>query len=271
MGPEMTALPDLLEDPTPALSALLDGPSGLFVDFDGTISRLAPTPEEAIASPSAVRSIEQLSGKLAVVCVLSGRRALDIRDKVGLSGLLYAGNHGAESIDGDAHSVSPLAQQYHGAIERLLRDLRGLADVDGMIWEHKGSSAAVHYRATPDPDSARRRLESALEETGTRGLQTFWGKMILEIRPAVGLHKGHAIRTVVEERGLKGAVFLGDDSTDVDGMEALAELRSHGQVRGCGVAVVDEGTPPALLDAADYRLDGVDGVEDLLERLSESL
>ena len=90
------------------------------------------------------------------------------------------------------------------------------------------------------------------------GLQTFWGKMILEIRPPVGLHKGHAIRTVVEERGLRGAVFLGDDSTDVDGMEALADLGRRGRVRSCGVAVVDEGTPAALLNAADYRLDGVE-------------
>lgn len=267
----MTALPDLLEDTTPALSALAERPAGLFVDFDGTISRLAPTPDEAIASPRAVRSLERLSGKLAVVCVLSGRRARDIRDKVGLSALLYAGNHGSESIDGDTHSVSPIAQQYADAIESLLQDLRELADAYGMIWEHKGSSAAVHYRATPDPESARRMLASALEEVGASGLQTFWGKMILEIRPAVGLHKGHAMRTIVEERGLKGAVFLGDDSTDVDGMEALADLGHRGQVRGCGVAVVDEGTPPALLDAADYRLDGVSGVEKLLERLCESL
>ena len=169
------------------------------------------------------------------------------------------------------HSVSPLAEQYGSTIERVLRELRALADVDGMIWEHKGSSAAVHYRAAADPESARRRLESALDSVGASGLQTFWGKMILEIRPPVGLHKGYAIATVVEERGLRGAVFLGDDSTDVDGMEALAELRREGRVRGCGVAVVDEGTPAALLDAADYRLDGVDGVEALLERLCEGL
>ena len=96
--------------------------------------------------------------------------------------------------------------------------------------------------------------------------------MILEIRPPVGLHKGHAIRTVVEERGLKGAVFLGDDSTDIDGMEAVARAaKERTRFRGCGVAVVDEGTPAALLDAADYRLDGVGGVERLLERLCEAL
>ena len=267
----MSALRDLLEDPTPALSALTKRPAGLFVDFDGTISRLAPTPDEAIASPSAVRSLERLSRKLDVVCVLSGRRAQDIRDKVGLRELLYVGNHGAESIDGDAHSVSPLAQQHGDAIEGLLRDLRSLADAHGMIWEHKGFSAAVHYRASADPEAARRKLASALDRVGASGLQTFWGKMILEVRPPVGLHKGHAIRTVVEERGLKGAVFLGDDSTDIDGMEALADLGLRGRVRGCGVAVVDEGTPAALLDAADYRLDGVDGVEELLERLCEAL
>ena len=267
----MSALRDLLEDPTPAMSALAERPAGLFVDFDGTISRLAPTPDEAIASPSAVRSLERLSDKLAVVCVLSGRRARDIRDKVGLRELLYAGNHGAESIDGDTHSISPLVQQYRGVIERVLRDLRGLADIDGMIWEHKGYSAAVHYRASADPEAARRRLASALDRVGASGLQTFWGKMILEVRPPVGLHKGHAIGSIVEERGLKGAVFLGDDSTDVDGMEALADLGLRGQVRGCGVAVVDEGTPAALLDAADYRLDGVDGVEELLARLCEAL
>jgi len=267
----MTALPDLLEDPTPALSALAEDPSGLFVDFDGTISRLAPTPGEAIASTRAVESLARLSRRLAVVCVLSGRRARDIRDKVGLSGLLYAGNHGAESIDGDVHWVSPLAEQYGSTIERALGELRGLADVDGMIWEHKGSSAAVHYRATADPESARRRLASALDSVGASGLQTFWGKMILEIRPPAGIHKGDAIRSVVDERGLKGAVFLGDDSTDVDGMEALADLGRLGKVHGCGIAVVDDGMPAALLEAADYRLDGVDGVEALLERLCEAL
>ena len=267
----MRAIRDLLVDPTPALSALAERPAGLFVDFDGTISRLAPTPEGAIASPRAVSSLLHLSSKLDVVCELSGRRARDIRDKVGLRELLYAGNHGAESIDGDMHSTSPLAQQYGGTIERVLGELRGLADVDGMIWEHKGSSAAVHYRAAADPESARRMLASALDRAGASGLQTFWGKMILEIRPPVGLHKGHAIRTVVEERGLKGAVFVGDDSTDVDGMEALADLGRSGRVHGCGVAVVDEGTPAALLEAADYRLDGVDGVETLLEGLCESL
>ena len=267
----MSALRDLLEDPTPAISALAKRPAGLFVDFDGTISRLAPTPNEAIASPSAVRSLAYLSRKLALVCVLSGRRAQDIRDKVGLRELLYIGNHGAESIDGDVHAVSPLAQQHGDSIDRLLRELRRVADAHGMIWEHKGHSAAVHYRAATDPETARRRLASALEGVGASGLQTFWGKMILEIRPPVGLHKGHAIRTVVEERGLRGAVFLGDDSTDIDGMEALADLGRRDRVRGCGVAVVDEGTPAALLDAADYRLDGVGGVEELLERLCESL
>ncbi len=267
----MSELWDLLEDPTPAMSALAERPAGLFVDFDGTISRLAPTPDEAVASPRAVASLDRLSCRLAVVCVLSGRRAQDIRDKVGLRELLYVGNHGADSIEGDVHAVSPLAQQDGGAIESVLRELRGLADVAGMIWEHKGHSAAVHYRAAADPETARRRLASALDRVGASGLQTFWGKMILEIRPPAGLHKGQAIRTVVEERRLKSAVFLGDDSTDVDGMEALADLERRGRIRGCGVAVVDEGTPAALIDAAGYSLDGVGGVEELLERLCEAL
>ena len=156
-------LQDLLEDPGPALSALTQRPAGLFVDFDGTISRLARTPDEAIASPRAARSLGSLSGKVAVICVLSGRRAQDIRDKVGLRDLLYVGTHGAESIDGDVHSISPLAQQHGDAIENLLRELRRLAHVEGMIWEHKESSAAVHYRAAADPETARRRLASALE------------------------------------------------------------------------------------------------------------
>ena len=148
----MPELRDLLEDPDPgAVGGRPSRPAGLFVDFDGTISRLAPTPDEAIASPGAVRSLQHLSSKIAVVCVLSGRRAGDIRDKVGLHEVLYVGNHGAESIDGDAHSVSPLAERHGDAIERLLRELQRLADVDGMIWEHKGSSAAVHFRADGRP------------------------------------------------------------------------------------------------------------------------
>ncbi len=264
--PAGASLPDLLENLDAALSALAERPAGLFVDFDGTISRLAPTPSEAAASVRAVESLGRLAQKLHLVCVLSGRRAQDIRDKVGIPGLLYVGNHGAERIERDARYVSPLAQEHRAAMERVMRALRSLAHVEGMIWERKGFSAAVHYRAAADPASARRRLAEALADTDSLGLQTFWGKMILEIRPPAAPHKGYAIRALVEERNLKGAVFIGDDSTDIDGMKAIADLRAGGQVHAIGAAVVDESTPSALLEMADFRLAGVTGVEEFLER-----
>ncbi|MDP6064604.1 MAG: trehalose-phosphatase [SAR202 cluster bacterium] len=241
---------------------------GLFVDFDGTISHLAPTPDDAVVSPRAANALRGLSGKLALVCAISGRGVSDLRAKVGIDELVYVGNHGGEKYEAESLVVAPGMAEYEKRIVSLLSALRRHVDSPGIIWENKKYSAAVHFRATDHPTIVKSALAEAVSIVDeVDGLQVFWGKMLLEIRIPNGVHKGDALRELVREHRLDAAIFLGDDMTDLDAMETLRDMREHDGLRGISAVVADESTPEVLLSTADYTLNGVSSVEILLDWL----
>ncbi len=174
------------------------GRRALFVDYDGTISRIAPTPDQAMMSSRAARSLEILSRYIELVCIVSGRGVRDLWNKVGVEGIVYVGNHGVEYLnDGDVE-VAPEVAAYRDDVKRVLDHLRAHADAPGLVWDDKYYSASVHYRVAEDTGAARDGLAHALVSApGVDSLEVFWGKMVLEIRPPVGVHKGYAVRKLV--------------------------------------------------------------------------
>ena len=126
----------------------------------------------------------------------------------------------------------------------------------GVVPEHKGISASVHYRTAPDPEAARSAIVSALGEVEDRGLEIGHGRRIVEVRP-IGLgDKGSAARTIVERFGLRGVVVMGDDVTDLDMFGAIHELRGAGRLRAAiiGVGAAAGEVLPALVEASDVVL-----------------
>ena len=240
---------------------------GVILDFDGTISEIAPTPDAAIIHPRAAVALSRIVESCALVAVLSGRAARDVAGRVGIGGVTYVGNHGAESIEDGRLTVlaTPPA-----AIPRILAHLQSATgDMPGIVYEDKRFSASVHFRRAPDPADAERRLRRALDDApnavcGLDELRWFWGRMVLEIRPRAAANKGDAIATLARRHRLDALIFIGDDTTDVDGMRRLPSIDG---VKTIGVAVLSEETPPALLEASDYALNGVGEVADALEAL----
>ena len=248
-----------------ALAELLGKRLGLIVDFDGTLAEIAPTPDQAGISPGCAETLAGLADTLDLVAVVSGRSVADLKSKVGVAGLVYVGNHGAEYQDGEQRYLAPGADEYREQVLAAFERLRSIVTTPGLIWQDKGLSASVHYRLAPDPQNAERALMAALDSvSGVEGLEVFWGKRVLELRSSLGLDKGYAVRKLTRDRGLDAVIVLGDDVTDVDGMRALDELEAGGDLRGLSVAVVHDDSPRALLDAADYRLDGVGEVREFL-------
>ncbi len=244
---------------------------GLIVDFDGTISEIAPTPAEATLSSRAAVSLASLSKRLDLVSVMSGRKVDELIDKVHLDGIVYVGNHGAEYVQDGELTVAPGASEYQDVLDGVYNHIKASVDIEGIVWDYKRFSVAIHIRPTEDPEAAKLALGDALESApGVEQLQTFWGKMLLEIRSPLVLNKGYAVRQLVDERALDGEIFIGDDITDVDAMKAVTELRNEGQVQGFSVAAIHHDSPDAVHEAADYGVDGVTGVEELLEWLDEA-
>ncbi len=263
--------PDLLRHLGQALALVRLPRAGLVVDFDGTISEIAPTPDAAVVHPRCASALAKLSRRLALVSVVSGRAASDIQARVGLDGVLYVGNHGAEYLLDGRLQVEHAALAYRERLLGVLGHLRAAVDTPGLVWQDKVLSASVHYRLAPDAGEARRALEAALKAApGARDLEVFWGKLVLELRAPVGLDKGYAIRKMAREYRLDSVIFLGDDTTDLDAMRAVKALREQGQSAGLAVAVAHRDTSAQLLETADLRLDGVPAVAEFLERLESA-
>ncbi|MCI0439190.1 MAG: trehalose-phosphatase, partial [Chloroflexi bacterium] len=203
---------------------------------------------------------------------VSGRAVKNLRDKVGLDGVVYAGNHGAEYIVDGQHTTAPGAAEYRDKIMRVFDHIKAATSDPGMVWDDKLLSATIHFRLSKDRERARRQLEAALRSApGVGELEVFWGNLVLEIRAPIGLNKGYAVEKLARDYGLDSVMFLGDDTTDVDAMVAVRAMSRQGRIHGVGVVVIHEASPRALIEAADYRLDSVAQVAEFLGWLDSAV
>jgi trehalose-phosphatase len=233
----------------------------ILLDFDGTLAPIVEEPTEAGLSPSMREAISRLAALLPVG-VVSGRDREDVRRRVGLDQLTYAGSHGLDVRFPDGRTVRR-GEDARPALERVRTRLAMLPDdFPGARLEPKALSLAVHYRLV-DPSlvqSLEERVDGALEEEPT--LRRASGKKVFEIRPDVEWDKGRAAIWLADVLAspVDPVVFVGDDVTDEDAFEALA---------GRGLALVVRGEDDTRPSAADYALRGPDEVQTLLYELAE--
>lgn len=266
----MSAIPS--EDWEVVLEALMRSPAGLLTDIDGTISSVAPTPDEARVDPEAAQTLKALVPKLALVAAITGRGTQYASDMVGVSGMVYAGNHGLEDMLDGQITLVPEAIPFVGKVAKVFAEARPQVSSSGVLWEDKGITGSVHYRQAADHEKARDEITRVLAPLASQvGLALHEGRMIVELRPAVNLNKGGAVRRLVQRFSLQGVVFLGDDVTDTDAFRVLHELRAHGDVSAVCVGVLSAETPPAVVDLADVTVSGVPGVVELLKWLDRNL
>ena len=254
-----------------ATDALRAKPAGLLTDFDGTLSPIVNDPSQARLVEGASAPLLALAQQLAVVAIVTGRAPMDARHMIGVPELMIAGNHGTEWLEPGAAEPSPSPDA-----ARLQLLLDGMLDrvprIDGVVIEHKRLSASVHYRKAADPDGVRATVLRALG-TPPPGIELGGGKMIIELRPVGMGNKGTATRTIIDRFGLRGAVVMGDDLTDLDMFAAVAEARGAGRLAGViiGVGGADERVPAEVAQAADVVLPDVAATAELLERLAADL
>lgn len=237
---------------------------GLFSDFDGTLTPIFDDPRNTVLSPAIRDTIGELSTRLELVAMVSGRDVNTLREMIGLTSVTYVGNHGLEEWTPRGERRVYESQISDGLIKEVEKGIE-LSEVAGISLENKGLSVAVHYRNSPDPAMARTELLPMLKHlAAARGLGIREGKMVLEIGTEAGVNKGTAVSRMVRDSRLMGAIVLGDDLTDCDAFDALCDLVRKGTLKGAAIAVVDEETPEAVTRRADFRLTGMGEVEEFL-------
>jgi trehalose 6-phosphate phosphatase len=221
------------------LARLAEDPSAaaLFLDIDGVLAPIVPRPEDARVPDETRNELRRLHRRYGLVACITGRTREDAERVVGVPELVYVGNHGL-----DDEPDAPLWA------ERLTSFL---VDLDWPRIENKGPTASLHYRDRPDQDAARAELEVLAARARAAGFGARFGRKVLEVLPPLEANKGTAVRRLIDTRGIRNALYAGDDTTDLDGFRALDGLDVA--VR---VAVVSHEGPSALYESADLSVDG---------------
>jgi trehalose-phosphatase len=252
----------------PALARLAAAPA-LFVgmDYDGTLAGIVSHPSQATLVDGAQAALARLAAAPGTALgVFTGRTLHDIRQRIALPDLCYAGNHGLEMVWGDRRRDDPEAARRVSALAALAADLGALAAEEPGAWvEPKGLSLSLHVRnVAPERQAAfAERVAHWLDARGGAFAREA-GKAVIEIRPAGVPGKEAAFRLALEwaaDRLGRRPVpaFFGDDAGD----EAALEVARA----AAGLAVAVGERPSA---AATHHLAGPADVAVVLAWLADA-
>src|SRR5258708_39643136 len=103
----------------------LGGPkASLCLDFDGTLAAITPEPSEARLDESVRQALLAIQGTDRItVGIISGRAIDDLQHRVGIEGLVYAGNHGLEILGAGLRFVEPEALATRHELREVVRQL----------------------------------------------------------------------------------------------------------------------------------------------------
>lgn len=242
----------------------------LFSDYDGTLAPIVESPDLA-EMPIGVRELLEILARqpYCTVGIVSGRALADVRRRIGIKGIIYAGNHGLEIEGPGIRFVDPIAEELRPILHLMSKVLtRSMATISGALVENKGLSLSVHYRLAGIREEGHVRSAFDRVVTTARSLgkvKVTNGKKVLEVRPPVEWDKGRAISFLMDSyarrnrKSLALPIFLGDDLTDEDGFEVV-----H-QRDGISVYIGEENTR----SSARYFLRSPHEVRGFLARLLE--
>ncbi len=245
--------------------------AAVLLDIDGTLAPIVRHAADAHVHEATRGLLIAIARRYRVVACVSGRRAATARQIVAIGTIAYVGNHGGELLRPGA--TSAVLDPDVSASAQRVRDFAGSSFGPEhqrlrIRSEDKDAIAAFHWRGAPDEQAAEAAVRDLAALAESEGLTVHWGRKVLEVRPPVAMHKGLGVATILRDQPVSSAVYVGDDTTDLDAFRALRALVQEGALStALCAAVSSEETPPGLVSEADLVVEGTKGVRGLLEAL----
>jgi trehalose 6-phosphate phosphatase len=214
-SPEVAPL-ETLEAPGPE--------HALFLDFDGTLVDIAPTPDSIELPPDLRQLLDALCERHdGAVAIVSGRDVEVLqRHLPDFRGALIGG-HGAQLCLGDGKLVTVEFDQ--DRLTALRNGVRAFTLAErGLRLEEKTTGVVVHFRSHPELEEKVAAFMRGMVE-GDSDFTCQQAKMAYEITPA-NISKGEGMRRLADMPPFAGrpVLFAGDDQTDENGFEYVNEL-----------------------------------------------
>lgn len=231
----------------------------LFLDYDGTLTPIVATPDLAVISEEMRQTVREVANTITT-SIVSGRATDDVRSKVKLDGVFYAGSHGFEIVDPqgnvtineEAQGIRHIIDEVHGKLSQTLQK------VPGALVENVKYTISSHYRLVSEKDfpKVQKAVEDILVEYPV--LRKTEGKKVFEIRPKIDWDKGRAVQWIMKflqyDPDKHIPVYIGDDTTDEDAFRFLKN-------KGFGILVAQDPKP----SQAQYIIQSTDDVKKVLE------
>jgi trehalose 6-phosphate phosphatase len=233
--------------------------NAIFLDIDGTLLDIAPTPLEVKVSDALRATLAALARDFAgAIAFVSGRPIAEMDRLFGPLRLAAVGGHGAEI------RFAPDGKIRRSENAMLDDDLRAeFARIgrigDGVIVEDKGYSLAIHYRLAPQLGGEIMKAVTAVcKDDRCDALEILPGKAVVEIKPG-GYDKGTGLREMMSVPPFTGRkpIFVGDDVTDNAAFAVLQDFAGTGFSVG------------GVVPGTSFNFDGPQDVRGWLRHLSE--
>lgn len=198
----------------------------VLLDFDGTLTPIVDRPCDAHLDAATRETLLALTRRPHTsVAVLSGRGLMDVRSRVGIDGLIYAGNHGLEIKGSNIFFIQTATGDTQAKLQELACSLANqLKRVPGAFVEDKGLTLSVHYRnVAPALLEVVHNVVADAVRADRRLFRLTMGHRVMEIRPNINWNKGMASLWIRNHFGIHDTlpIYLGDDETDEDAFEVL--------------------------------------------------
>lgn len=241
----------------------------LFLDYDGTLSEFAPTPDFVTPDAELIELFKRLADCSATIriVVVTGRSLRQIEKLLPVAGIRLAATYGVEvkAVDGstsyrlDFPTNRPVLDNLKPQWQVLIQDK------PGFFLEDKGWSLALHARYADKAiaqEVIRCAREAAEGATGRNTFRLLTGDRFLEIAPAVA-DKGQTVAVLLDQTPWPGAeiYYFGDDERDE---EAFKVIKDYG-----GKAVLVSAKPRPTY--ADERIESPRLLREWLTRLVDAL
>ena len=185
-----------------------------FLDFDGTLVRIAPMPDAVCMEDGTRQVLRKLATHRNVtVAVVSGRQRAELRHYIGIDKVKYMGLYGWESSGKKRVPFSVRVTLARTLVELLTE----LSAYPGVWIEPKRNTFSVHLKGTSGETQRRvreilKKRVALLRDT----LQMMTNLRDVEVAPLSIGDKGAAVRKFLDEPAMRGAlpIYFGDDLSD---------------------------------------------------------
>lgn len=193
----------------------------IFLDFDGTLVRIAPLPSGVHMDPKTRDVLQRLArNRKVTIALISGRQRAELQQLIKIRKIKYMGLYGWENRGNQRVPFE--------AREALVRMLVGLlAELPAYpgVWiEPKRNSFSIHLLgARAETQRQARRMVEKYIKPLRKTLKAMSNLRDIEIAPVSLGDKGLAARKFLADPSLRGAfpVYFGDDFSDEPGFAAM--------------------------------------------------